>query len=165
MVDIPDLGEGFLEMWRELLLLAKQTPSPWTLIGAHMVALHGWKAGRKQPRASKDADILVNARVVGWGTQKVSETLLSREWKDPPQGQEEVRGTHSKSPRSGGCPSFHEGDPPPHKGGIVPAYLAVRLRKDAVISRFRAFPRKLDPPSIPHAPRPCLSAAADTKDI
>jgi hypothetical protein len=43
-----------------------------------MVALHGWKAGRKEPRASKDADILVNARVVGGGTQKVSETLLSR---------------------------------------------------------------------------------------
>ena len=43
-----------------------------------MVALHGWKAGRKQPRASNDADILVNARVVGRGTQKVSETLLSR---------------------------------------------------------------------------------------
>ena len=78
MVDIPDLGEGFLEMWRELLLLAKQAPAPWTLIGAHMVALHGWRAGRKEPRASKDADILVNARVVGGGTQKVSRTLLSR---------------------------------------------------------------------------------------
>jgi hypothetical protein len=47
MIDIPDLGEGFLEMWRELLLLTKQAPAPWTLIGAHMVALHGWKAGRK----------------------------------------------------------------------------------------------------------------------
>ncbi len=78
MIDIPDLGEGFLEMWRELLLLAKQAPAPWTLIGAHVVALHGWKAGRKQPRASKDADILVNARVVGGGTQMVSQSLLSR---------------------------------------------------------------------------------------
>jgi hypothetical protein len=28
MTDIPDLGEGFLEMWRELLLLAKQVPVP-----------------------------------------------------------------------------------------------------------------------------------------
>ena len=44
MIDIPDLGESFLEMWRELLLLAEQAPAPWTLIGAHMVALHGWKA-------------------------------------------------------------------------------------------------------------------------
>ncbi len=78
MIDIPDLGEGFLQMWRELPLLVKQAPAPWTLIGAHMVALHGWRAGRKEPRASKDADILVNARVVGGGTQKVSETLLSR---------------------------------------------------------------------------------------
>lgn len=78
MTDIPDLGDGFLEMWRELLLLARQVPVPWTLIGAHMVALHGWRAGRKEPRASKDADILVNARAAGGGTQKVSQALLSR---------------------------------------------------------------------------------------
>jgi antitoxin HicB len=43
-----------------------------------MVALHGWKMGRKQPRASRDADILVNARVVSNGTERVSEALLSR---------------------------------------------------------------------------------------
>ena len=48
------------------------------MIKAHMVALHGWKAGRKQPRASRDANILVNARVVNRGTEKVSRTLLSR---------------------------------------------------------------------------------------
>jgi hypothetical protein len=78
MIDIPDLGEGFYSMWEELLYLAESPPAPWTLIGAHMVALHGWKMGRKQPRASKDADILVNARVVSNGTRRVSETLLSR---------------------------------------------------------------------------------------
>jgi hypothetical protein len=39
MIDVPDLGQGFLEMWQELLLLAKRPPAPWTLIGAHMVAL------------------------------------------------------------------------------------------------------------------------------
>jgi hypothetical protein len=78
MVDIPDLGEGFYEMWQELLYLAENPPAPWTLIGAHMVALHGWKMGRKQPRASKDADILVNARVISNGTERVSEKLLSR---------------------------------------------------------------------------------------
>jgi hypothetical protein len=77
MIDIPDLGEGFLEMWQELLLLAEQAPAPWTLIGAHMVAVHGWKAGRNPPRASRDADILVNARVVSRGTRKVSEILVS----------------------------------------------------------------------------------------
>ena len=48
------------------------------LIGAHMVALHGRKMGRKQPRVSKDADILVNARVISNGTERVSEKLLSR---------------------------------------------------------------------------------------
>ncbi len=78
MIEIPDLGEGFLEMWRELLRLAEGPPAPWTLIGAHMVALHGWRRGRRQPRASKDADILVNVRMVSGGTRKVSELLVSR---------------------------------------------------------------------------------------
>ena len=78
MIDIPDLGEGFYAMWQELTNLAENPPAPWTLIGAHMVALHGWKMGRKQPRASRDADILVNARVVSNGTERVSEALLSR---------------------------------------------------------------------------------------
>ena len=31
MIDIPDLGEDFLEMWWELLLFTKQAPAPWTL--------------------------------------------------------------------------------------------------------------------------------------
>jgi hypothetical protein len=78
MVEVPDLGDGFHAMWHELLYLAKNPPAPWTLIGAHMVALHGWRMGRKQPRASKDADILVNARVVSNGTERVSKVLLSR---------------------------------------------------------------------------------------
>jgi hypothetical protein len=51
MIDIPDLGEGSYAMWQELTNLAENPPAPWTLIGAHMVALHGWKMGRKQPRA------------------------------------------------------------------------------------------------------------------
>jgi hypothetical protein len=78
MIDIPDLGGDFLEMWHELLFLASQAAAPWTLIGAHMVALHGWKAGRKQPRTSRDADILVNVRVVRGGTRKVSDFLMAR---------------------------------------------------------------------------------------
>ena len=78
MIDIPDLGKAFYAMWQELLYLAANPPAPWTLIGAHMVALHGWKMGRKQPRASRDADILVNARVVSNGTERVSQALLSR---------------------------------------------------------------------------------------
>ena len=78
MIEIPRLSEDFLEMWRELLFLARQAPAPWTLIGAHMVALHCWSAGREQPRASRDADILVNVRVASGGTQKMSQILLSR---------------------------------------------------------------------------------------
>ena len=78
MIEIPDLGAGFLDMWRELLFLTEHAPAPWTLIGAHMVALHGWRAGREQPRASRDADILVNVRAAVAGTQKMSEVLTSR---------------------------------------------------------------------------------------
>ena len=77
MIDIPDLGPGFLQMWQELLLLADRAPAPWTLIGAQMVALHAWNAGREQPRASRDADILVNARVTSAAARKVCEILIS----------------------------------------------------------------------------------------
>ncbi len=80
MVAVPDLGADFRRMWQELLLLARRPPAPWTLIGAHMVALHAWKAGRMQPRASRDADILVNARVVSTATQKVSKALIERDF-------------------------------------------------------------------------------------
>jgi hypothetical protein len=44
-------------MWLELLRLSKEAPAPWTLIGAHMVALHG--------------------RVVSQGTALVSHGLLA----------------------------------------------------------------------------------------
>ena len=45
-------------------------------------------------------------------------TIVKRSWGTGP------RGPDSEAPGSGGCPSFHGGDPPPHKGGIVAAYLA-----------------------------------------
>jgi hypothetical protein len=59
-------------MWLELIRLSKEQPAPWTLIGAHMVALHGWMRGRTPIRPSKDADILVNVRMVSEGTAAVS---------------------------------------------------------------------------------------------
>lgn len=40
-------------------------PSDWTLVSAQMVALHGFEAGKNPTRASTDADLVVNARIVG----------------------------------------------------------------------------------------------------
>ena len=78
MVEIPDYGADFLDMWEELLLLAREPPAPWTLIGAHMVALHGWARDRHDFRPSRDADVLVNVRVVADGTVKVGGCLHDR---------------------------------------------------------------------------------------
>ncbi|MGH7426101.1 MAG: hypothetical protein ACREJP_08030, partial [Candidatus Methylomirabilales bacterium] len=75
MLDIPDLGDDFQQMWRELIRLSKDPPAPWTLIGAHMVTLHGWAKGREQIRPSIDADVLVNVRAVANGTALLSSAL------------------------------------------------------------------------------------------
>ncbi len=76
MVDIPERGDAYHEMWFELTRLNADPPAPWTLIGAHMVALHGWLRGRVPIRPSKDADILVNLRVVSQGIAAVSRALV-----------------------------------------------------------------------------------------
>jgi len=78
MIEIPELGDDLHRMWMELFGLAKTAPAPWVLIGAHMVAVHGWQRGREQIRPSKDADILVNVRAVTDGTTRVSRALLDR---------------------------------------------------------------------------------------
>jgi len=75
MVEIPDLGGDFLAMWRELVQLEAHSPAPWTLVGAHMVAVHGWARNRAAPRTSRDADILVNVRMVSDATEKMSRRL------------------------------------------------------------------------------------------
>src|SRR5438309_9446135 len=63
-------------MWRELMRLTKNPPAPWTLIGAHMVAVHGWALGREPIRTSLDADVLVDVRLVTAGTAVVSQALV-----------------------------------------------------------------------------------------
>jgi hypothetical protein len=80
MIEIPDLGSEFHHMWEELIWLNESAPAPWTLIGAHMVALHGWARGREQIRPSRDADILVDVRTVTDGTVRLSEALLGRDY-------------------------------------------------------------------------------------
>jgi len=76
MVEIPDRGDVYHEMWLELMRLSEERPAPWTLIGAHMVALHGWMGGRGPVRPSKDANILVNVRLVSHGIAAVSHALV-----------------------------------------------------------------------------------------
>ncbi len=78
MIEIPESGDASHRMWQELIRLGEDPPAPWTLIGAHMVALHGWAKGREQIRPSRDADVLVNARAVADGTAKLSQTLVDR---------------------------------------------------------------------------------------
>jgi hypothetical protein len=78
MVEIPDLGVDFHRMWEELIRLGEDPPAPWTLIGAHMVALHGWVRGQRQIRPSKDADLLVNVRTVADGIERISHALRAR---------------------------------------------------------------------------------------
>jgi hypothetical protein len=76
MISIPELGDDVHAMWTELIRLAGSAPAPWVLIGAHMVALHGWARGRDQIRPSKDGDILVDVRAVTDATARMSEALL-----------------------------------------------------------------------------------------
>ena len=53
MINIPDLGEEFLEMWQQLLLLAQQPPAPWTLIGAHRSGSSGRQDLRQRTRMAQ----------------------------------------------------------------------------------------------------------------
>src|SRR5919106_3562433 len=64
MLHIPT-DDPTLHVWRSLLHVARKRPDGWTLIGAQMVALHGLEQEREPPRPSADADIIVDARIVG----------------------------------------------------------------------------------------------------
>lgn len=76
MVDLTALDSSSGAVWDALLDLASRQPEGWTLIGALMVSLHGRENGRIPPRATLDADILVDARVVQDGTTKFSQLLV-----------------------------------------------------------------------------------------
>ncbi len=70
MIEIPRVDETERAVWETLIDLHRQTPEGWTLIGAQMVALHGYEHGRRRPRRSRDADVLVDVRVVQDGTRR-----------------------------------------------------------------------------------------------
>ncbi len=76
MVTIIPWSEDARDAWKELLRLSTIIPPGWTLIGAQMVALHGFEYTRSVPRYSLDLDILVNVRLLQDGTQKVSQILI-----------------------------------------------------------------------------------------
>src|ERR1700736_370400 len=75
MVTIVPWGADSKAAWSELLRLSTHLPSGWTLIGAQMVALHGFEHQKSVLRYSLDLDILVNVRLLQDGTQKVSQVL------------------------------------------------------------------------------------------
>src|SRR6185437_13205708 len=81
VVEIPELGDDAHQMWVELFHLAVNSPAPWVLIGAQMVAVHGWARGREQIRPSQDADLLVNVRTVTSGTELLGRALIERGYK------------------------------------------------------------------------------------
>jgi hypothetical protein len=64
--------------WQILVALDDLHPRGWTLIGAQMVVLHAFRVGALPPRASLDADVLVDVRVLQDGTRRLAETL--RDW-------------------------------------------------------------------------------------
>lgn len=75
-IAIPELGGDRHRLWLDLIDLGRQ-PVPWTLIGAHMVALHAWEHGRAA-RPSNDVDVLVNVRSATGGTHEISRYFVER---------------------------------------------------------------------------------------
>lgn len=75
LVHVPISDATQRDTWETLLDLDQRQPRGWTLIGAQMVALHGYEQGRASPRYSLDADVLVNVRVLRAGTLHFSKTL------------------------------------------------------------------------------------------
>lgn len=78
MIEIPDLGETNHDTWSSLMDLERSSRIPWTLIGAHMVAIHAWQNGREVLRSTRDADVLVNVRAVTGAAAAFSKELLAR---------------------------------------------------------------------------------------
>jgi hypothetical protein len=78
IVDLPTAPEDVADLWNELLDLAEQSPVPWVLIGAQMVALHAWRAATEAPRLSRDGDVLVNVRGEPRGTELLAKHLEER---------------------------------------------------------------------------------------
>jgi hypothetical protein len=78
MVDLTSMDAFSGAVWDLLLDLAAEQPRGWTLVGAQMAALHGHERGRLLSRATTDADVLVDVRLVQDATSKLSQLLVKR---------------------------------------------------------------------------------------
>ena len=70
-----------------MLDLSERYPSAWTLIGGQMVLLHACEAGRRPPRVSEDADVLVHFKLLPKAPRAFSD-LLMQEGFTPKMSQE-----------------------------------------------------------------------------
>ncbi len=75
MIEIRLSDPQSLAIWRMLIEVCHKEPKGWTLVGAQMVALHGFEYGLSRPRSTFDADILVDVRALQDGTRHLSRAL------------------------------------------------------------------------------------------
>lgn len=76
MVILRPLDDQSKRIWQMIIEVSRHQRRGWTLIGAQMVALHGFEHGRVPGRSSLDADLLVDVRMVQDGIEHLSHTLL-----------------------------------------------------------------------------------------
>ncbi len=76
MIELSLHGEAMAPLWETLVTLSSAQPSGWTLVGAQMVALHGLERRQSPPRATVDADLLMDVRAVPNATENFSGLLL-----------------------------------------------------------------------------------------
>jgi hypothetical protein len=78
VVDLTNIDPLSGAIWDLLLDLAAEQLRGWTLVGAQMVSLHGRERNRVLPRATTDADVLVDVRLVQDATSRLCQLLVKR---------------------------------------------------------------------------------------
>jgi len=63
VIDLPPLLDLEDALWTALMDISSLHPEGWTLVGGQMVLLHALEAGALPPRASRDLDLVVDARL------------------------------------------------------------------------------------------------------
>lgn len=70
--------EAEARVWATALHVASLFPDvPWVLIGAQMVMLLEWEAGRPSGRTTGDVDVVIDVRVLAGGTKAAAERLVA----------------------------------------------------------------------------------------
>lgn len=78
MIDLTRLTGAHGALWDRLIMLAKDRPDGWTLIGAQMVIALAHEHGRTYSRVTTDADLLANVRMVGHGVGELAAYLVGQ---------------------------------------------------------------------------------------